>query len=243
MGKKRFVKGRVLKQKDNGHGYMFVQFCPNGKHVHLYVHRMVATCFIPNPNNLPEVNHKDNDPTNNVVSNLEWCDRQYNSDYKKNFGTSSTEVLGRLVFAVNLKTGKILCFKSQNQAARQLRVNHGDINSVIKGKLRQAGGYCFTEDESEITEEKIRKIKDKMRSCPVIAINPETSEVLWFESQREAGRQLGIHQTSIVKVVKGKQNKAGGWLFTNVDENAVEKTREKFGDDVAKKVKKLMSEA
>lgn len=46
-----------------------------------YLHRLVALTFIPNPNNLPEVNHIDEDPSNNKVSNLEWCNRQYNAAY------------------------------------------------------------------------------------------------------------------------------------------------------------------
>ena len=171
-GRKYHVKGRVLKQQLNNMGYMYVVFGVNGKHVHLLVHRIVATCFLLNPNNLPEVNHIDNDPTNNCASNLEWCTSKYNSDYKKNFGSSSAQVLGR----------------------------------------------------------------------PVIAVNLETSEVLWFESQHEAERQLGVDQRNISAVVKGKRNKTGDYWFCYADEDAVEKTRAKFGDKIANKVGKLMNE-
>ena len=80
---KRLIKGRVLKQELLPCGYMYVQFSMNGKNFCLRVHRMVAITFIPNPNNLPEVNHIDNDPTNNAVNNLEWCSRKYNEAYKK----------------------------------------------------------------------------------------------------------------------------------------------------------------
>ena len=87
-GQKQFVKGVILKQWDNGRGYLYVTVGLNGNFVHLRVNRVVAIAFVPNPDNLPEVNHKDNDKTDNSVGNLEWCTSQYNQDYKKNFGTS-----------------------------------------------------------------------------------------------------------------------------------------------------------
>ena len=242
-GRKLLVKGRVLKQQLLPDGYLQVHFRVNRKSIFMYVHRIMASCFIPNTNNWPEVNHKDNNRANNVVSNLEWCTHQYNQDYKKNFGTSSAEVLGKPVFAVNLETGKVLYFESQSEASRQLGVHSGGIGDVLKGRLNQIGGYWFTEDKSEITEEKIRKIKAKMYfRGGVVAINLETSEVFRFKTQLEAARQLGVDVGSINKVIKGKRYKtAGGYWFCYADENAVEKTRAKLGDDIANKVKELMS--
>ena len=173
-GQKQFVKGKVLKQQLNRNGYMQVGFRLNGKLVKLYVHRISAITFIPNPDNLPEVNHKDNDRTNNVVSNLEWCTSQYNTAYREKYGVPAKE------------STKV---------------------------LRES----------------------------VIAVNPETSEVFWFESQSEAARQLGISQGNINNVVKGRYNQTGGYWFCYADENAVGKTRKKFGNKVAEKVEKLMN--
>ena len=241
----RLVNGHILKQYLYPNGYMFVRFRLNGKRITLLVHRVIATCFLPNPNNYPVVNHKDNNRANNVVSNLEWCTREYNEAYKKNFGTSQEQIKGRPVFAVNLKTGKVLRFKSQSEAARQLDINVSHINAVVKGRKPTAGGYWFVEDESEITEEKIIEIKDKMKfRGGVIAVNSENGEVFQFESQSEAARKLEIDNSNITKVVKSKRyyKTAGGFWFCYVDENTVEKTRAKFGDDIAKKVEKLISE-
>ena len=79
-GRKRFVKGRVLKQQLDKDGYLRVCFGTNGKAFYLQVHRIIAVCFLPNPNNLPQVNHKDCDRTNNIASNLEWCTQEYNTE-------------------------------------------------------------------------------------------------------------------------------------------------------------------
>lgn len=242
-GKRRFVKGRVLKQKLNPNGYMYVTFSVNGKTIHLRVHRIVATCFIPNPNGYLEVNHIDNNRTNNNANNLEWCTHQYNQDHKKNFGTSQAQLFGRPLFAVSLKTGKVLRFESRAEAERELGINHENINRVIKGDRIQAGGYWFTENKSEITEEKIQEIKNNMRFYGgVLAVNLETKKVLYFESQTEAAYQLQVDKRNLSNVLKGRRNKTGGCWFCYANENAIEKTREKFDDEVTSQVKKLMSD-
>lgn len=242
-GSKRLVKGHVLKQYLQKNGYLSVAFKVNGKQFNRLVHRMVSICFIPNLNNYPEVNHIDNDRTNNSVNNLEWCTRKYNEAYKKNFGTPQAELFGRPVFAVNLRSGKVIRFESQREAARQLGINQGDISMVVKGKLNQAGGYWFTENRNEITEKKIQEIKAKMVFLGgVITVNLDTFDILYFESQSEAARHLGVSVGNLNMVLKGQRNKTGGCWFCYADDNVVEKTRIKFGDEVAKKVKKLMSE-
>lgn len=71
----------ILKQSINAYGYPVVSLSKNGKSAPIAVHRLVATAFIPNPNNLPQVNHKDECKTNNAVWNLEWCDVSYNVSY------------------------------------------------------------------------------------------------------------------------------------------------------------------
>lgn len=161
-GGKRLVKGRVLKQWLSHGGYLFVTFGANGKRVSLLVHRMVAICYIPNPDNLPEVNHIDNDRTNNVVSNLEWCTSQYNTDYKKNFGTSSTEVLGRPVIAIDLNSFKVLLFESQCEVAGQLGVFQSNVWKVVNGERNKTGGYWFCYADSSAVEKVRAKFGGKV---------------------------------------------------------------------------------
>lgn len=159
---KRLVKGRILKQYDDGHGYMFVHFYVNGKTVNLKVHRIVAICFIPNPDNLPEVNHIDCDRTNNRLENLEWCTHQENIAYRDKLGHFVNNNPGRPIFAVNLETSKVLWFESQREAARQLGVNLGHLNSVAKGKLNKTGGHWFCYADENAVGKMRTKFGDKV---------------------------------------------------------------------------------
>lgn len=74
-------KEKILVQRDNGSGYKKVYLSMPYEKRNMLVHRLVALAFIPNPNNLPFINHKDENPSNNNVDNLEWCDAKYNNNY------------------------------------------------------------------------------------------------------------------------------------------------------------------
>lgn len=159
----RFFRGKTLKPIIHNNGYAFISLSKNGESECKSIHRIVAKHFLPNHNNLPEVNHKDEDKTNNMVwvnedgsidyvkSNLEWCDREYNCNYgtrnekgaktRFNYPSISKPVLA-------LKNGKIcMCFKSTMQAQR-----HGFNNSKIsgccngKGKTHMGYEWMFLED-------------------------------------------------------------------------------------------------
>lgn len=234
-----FVKGRILKPQYNRSGYMYVYFRVNGKGINKKVHRLIAECFLPNPDNLPQVNHKDSDRTNNCVSNLEWCTSEYNIEYREKYG----EALNRPVYAVNPKTFVVLQFRSQCEAARELGVRQGSIANVIAGRTKIAGEYWFTEDKGEIDKNELQKIKTHIKyRGKVFAVNLKTREVSMFDSQTKAERALGINHQSIGLVVRGQYNQTHGYWFTNADTQAEGAARAKFGGEVAAKVAKLMKE-
>ena len=236
-------KGRILKQQLDRYGYLFVGFRVTGKKVNRKVHRIIAQTFLPNPNELPQVNHIDCDRTNNNVDNLEWCTGEYNMQYKEKYGKSAAEAVGCPVYAVNLETLEVSKFPSQLEASRALGIVGQNISAVIKGKQNTAGGYWFTEDESEITKEKLQEIKSNMLfRGGAIAIDVEEQEPLYFESQHEAARRLGFGLSNVSEVIAGRQKTAHGYWFVRADSSAVEKTKVKFGDEVARKVEQLMSE-
>ena len=156
----QFVKGRILKPQDNGTGYLRVDVSIDGKRVKKLVHRLIAQAFIPNPEELPQINHKDSDPTNNNISNLEWCTASYNRRYQEKYGVSRTEAVGHPLFAINLDTQEMSRFSSQHEAGRALGVYQANINSVIKGKLKQTGGYWFVSDDGHAVDVVKSKLHD-----------------------------------------------------------------------------------
>ena len=118
--------------KDKG-GYLLVSLYKQGeRRKHFLVHRLVAKAYIPNPNNLPQVNHKDEGKTHNWAANLEWCDAKYNSNY----GTR-IERISKSVYCVELD--KI--FPSIIAAECETGINRNSISKAAHGKLKTAGGY------------------------------------------------------------------------------------------------------
>ena len=111
--------GKIMRITPGKRGYAQIQLCKDGEKVKFYIHRLVATMFIPNPDNLPCVNHKDENKTNNNVENLEWCTQEYNVKY----GTSRKRTAEKLV-------GKPL---SDEHKQRISEMKKGKKNQEISG--------------------------------------------------------------------------------------------------------------
>ncbi len=89
IGGVRIKEERILSQEVAPNGYYRVQLHIDNKNRHVLVHRLVAIAFIPNDENLPQINHKDENKGNNRVENLEWCTAKYNSNYGERTEKSS----------------------------------------------------------------------------------------------------------------------------------------------------------
>lgn len=132
-------KERILNPLPN-RGYLSVVLYKNGKGKQYKVHRLVAMAFIPNPDNLPCVNHKDEDKTNNRVENLEWCNHSYNNNYG-NHGQRIAEKNknGKRSIPIeqySLDWVKIAEYPSAREAARQNDYDFSGIGKDCKGDLK-----------------------------------------------------------------------------------------------------------
>lgn len=107
MGRvKRIGKTKCLKRATNKFGYLYVDLYKNGEKEKFFVHRLTATAFIPNPNNLPCVNHKNENKTDCRVENLEWCTVEYNNSYGTRLERLSESRKGKYVGIENGFYGK-----------------------------------------------------------------------------------------------------------------------------------------
>ena len=137
---KNIKNGNLLTPYLNKNGYLTYTFCQNGIKKTFRIHRLVALHFIPNPNNLPYVNHIDGDKTNNRVENLEWCTAKENDNHARETDLKNQE---KPVIAENIETKETMTFKSVTEAGAILGINKGTISKVLNGKRNQTHGYKF----------------------------------------------------------------------------------------------------
>lgn len=135
----RVVKGLELAQKKNKEGYRTVVLCLNGENRTCYVHRLVAQSYIDNPDNLPYVNHKDGNPANNRVDNLEWVTHSQNVRHGYNSHLNSNQG-GTHSFAVGVFDSQLgRKFDTVKQWAEARGLNYHTARNILNGfsKSRQ----------------------------------------------------------------------------------------------------------
>ena len=150
-----FYKKNCLKPGKCKDGYLIVRLYKNGKGKPFYIHKLVALHFIPNPNNFPQINHRDENKSNNCVSNLEWCTRKYNMNYgtitqrvsESNKGISrnkgSKHPQARKVLCIT--TGKRFnCIKEATEYYNMKSNTKSNIAKCCNGKYKYAGKHPDT---------------------------------------------------------------------------------------------------
>lgn len=137
----RFGKEKILKERTIN-GYLAVNLHKDGKKKSYLVHRLVASAFLPNPNNLLQVNHIDEVKTNNRVDNLEWCSAKYNVNYglrMQRFIESNTNNPKISKKVICIETGKI--YPSTCEVERELGFYQTHISAACRGKYKTAYGF------------------------------------------------------------------------------------------------------
>ena len=151
-GEFQFIRGIIKKTKLNNSGYEIITLSKDGKEKTCLVHRLVAEAFLPNPNNLPQINHKDEEKTHNIIwvnedgsidydkSNLEWCTREYNFYY----GTGRRRQAEKeMVPVIQYTKDGVLIKKwdSMHLVMNDLGINVGNISNCCSGRCKSVGGY------------------------------------------------------------------------------------------------------
>ena len=140
-------KNGLRKLQINCHGYYYIKLCNNGHEKKYQVHRLVAKAFLPNPNEYKEINHKDENPKNNRVDNLEWCDRTYNNNYgtrNKRAGKAISEALSLPVMCFDKYGFYVKTYRSAKVAAKELGLkSHSGITFCTGKKRDKAGGFYW----------------------------------------------------------------------------------------------------
>lgn len=153
----RLHLGQILKITDNSHGYKKVTLCKNSVHTNKYIHRLVAEAFISNPNNLSEVNHKDEDKSNNSIDNLEWVSHRDNMEY----GTRKERHKAKISGANNVGAKKVICittgevFATVKEASEKYGVFPQNLGASIRknhycGKLEDGTKLKWSYYEEEV---------------------------------------------------------------------------------------------
>lgn len=142
------MPGSILSPKVNKKGYLSVPLSPD--RVTHRVHRLVATAFIPNDENKPQVNHKDGNKDNNKVENLEWSTNSENQQHRYVALNHTGPMTGRTgancknskpVRCVNVETREVRCYPGASEAARHTGFHPSGISACASGRLRSYKGW------------------------------------------------------------------------------------------------------
>ena len=202
-------KGIIKPRKHNKSGYYRYTLSIDNVQTDYYVHRLVAQAFIPNPDNKPEVNHKDGDKSNNKVSNLEWATPKENMQHAFKHELVST---AKPCMVYELDGTFVGRYESISEAARQLNVQYLDT------QYGQSSGYQVFLEESE------HDVKDITKTCKrqnigVVQLTMDGKFVAYHKSLKEALLSLGVEKGGMISAVcKGKRKSYHGYKWVYAEE-------------------------
>ena len=206
-------KGTLLKPSLDSHGYFMADLWKNNQRKKIGVHRLVGMAFIPNPENLPYINHKDENPKNNFIGNLEWCTHEYNLNY----GTCRARMSEKAKISNHLRPlqqynrdGSFVAeFPSIIEAERQLNIdacsilyccNHNGVRSL-------PGGFQWKYKDSD-------KVIQSMSS--IAQFDLDGNRIAVFNTIADAARNTGIRGELIRRCIIDSSKTAGGYKWNKI---------------------------
>lgn len=156
LGRWNTYREKIYRQHTLEYGHQTVSAMTCDKVETLSVHRLVAKAFLPNPENLPMINHKDENPRNNTVSNLEWCTALYNSNYggcRDRIKMSKIHnKIAKAVVLYDLNGDVLKSYKTEHEAEKELCVSRNAIEKCCKGRYLTACGLYLSFDKNRLNE-------------------------------------------------------------------------------------------
>ena len=145
---------KSLRPRKDKEGYLMVSLYKENKAKEHKVHRLVALHFIPNPNNHPQVNHKDENKANNKVDNLEWCTNLYNHNYGTINTRISKSLKGKFEGSKNGRARKVCCI-STGEVFDCIKEASEYYNISVPSIIHCCSGRCKSAGKNPVTGEKL----------------------------------------------------------------------------------------
>ena len=146
------ITGNYIKGDINNAGYYRVCLYKKPRKERYFRHRLVAELFILNPNNLPEVNHKNEIKRDNRLTNLEWCTREYNNNYGTARKRAAQTIKGKMANGKNPAAKKVICintgeiFECIREAGNKYNIEASHITDCCKGRRKSCGKHPLTKE-------------------------------------------------------------------------------------------------
>lgn len=215
----RTTQTRILRLTKTKYGYLSCRPMIDGVLGNERVHRLVAEAFIPNPGKFPIINHKDEDKMNNVVSNLEWCTRKYNSTYgtcqKRRAATLRKNIRHKLpvIKQYDLNGNLIATFVGRKEID-EAGFNYRSVRNCCCHNVYSANGYVWRENDDAFAAPHHRCNRGVSRKVNCYDLN--MNFIKTYSSMSEAGREVSGKTTgvnSILACCVGRYKSAYGYIW------------------------------